>query len=138
MNSSWPTASAGSARPGSAVATGAARDGNGAAGPPPLALAIVVGLRALGDLAHLPAGVADGRLEALLRASLAQHLSAAGPGSSGNDPDPASAVQAACAYLAAGGREDAYLALRTARDLLPRGSATAGNGIDSVVAGLRG
>ncbi len=50
---------------------------------------------------------------------------------------PGIAVRAACAYLAAGGREDAYLALRTARDLLPRGSVAAGAVIDNVLTGLR-
>jgi hypothetical protein len=48
-----------------------------------------------------------------------------------------SAVRAACAYLAAGGREDAYLALRTARDLLSLGSVAGGAVIDNVLTGLR-
>jgi hypothetical protein len=96
------------------------KDGDGVGGPAPLGVAIAVALRVLGDLAHVEAGVADGRLEALLRASLTQHCSTARRAPDGDTPDPATAVLAACAYLAAGGCEDAYLALRTARDYLPR------------------
>jgi hypothetical protein len=85
---------------------------------PPLGIAVTVALRALGDLAHVAAGVEDGRLEALLRASVASHRARAGNGN-GSTPDPSIAVQTACAHLAAGDREDAYLALRTACDFLP-------------------
>jgi len=87
-------------------------------------VAVLVALRALGDIAPVAAAVADGRLEGLLRASLAQHCSSNGRGRDRGAPDPATAVLAACAHLAAGAREDAYLALRTARDFLPLGSAT--------------
>ncbi len=114
-------------------------DGAGADGPPPLAVAVVVALRALGDLAQLPAGVVDGRLEALLRASLA-HRVRTNAGQDGHVPDPAIAVLTACAHLAAGGRGDAYLALRAARDLLPLGAATgpaARAATDTALEGLR-
>jgi hypothetical protein len=94
----------------------------GGGGPPPLGAAVLIALRALSDVASVAAAVADGRLEALLRASLAQHCATDGSGRAGGTPDPATAVLTACAHLAAGGREDAYLALRTARDFLPRGS----------------
>lgn len=63
------------------------------------------GVRALGDLAQVAAGVTDGRLEALLRASLTRHATTSA-GQDGRSPDPATAVLTACAHLAAGGREE--------------------------------
>jgi len=120
--------------------TGAGGDGTSAEAPPPLGVAVLVALRALGSLAPVAAAVADGRLEALLRASLTRHCSTNGHGHDGHAPDPATAVLTACAYLAAGGREDAYLALRAARDYLPVGSATGpavGAATDTALARLR-
>jgi hypothetical protein len=52
------------------------------------------------------------RIETLLRDALERHHVLAGP------PAAVPAVRVACAYLAAGDVEDAYLALLTARDLL--------------------
>ncbi|MEJ2864366.1 hypothetical protein [Actinomycetospora flava] len=98
--------------------------GNGVTGPPPpLGAAVVVALRMLGDLDQVAAGVSDGRLEALLRTSLSHHVKTR-QGQDGAVPDPAVAVLTACAHLAASGREDAYLALSTARDLLAQAAAT--------------
>ncbi|MCD2191787.1 hypothetical protein LQ327_00075 [Actinomycetospora endophytica] len=99
-------------------------DADGA--PLELAAAIYVGLHALRDLRSLPPAVRGGHLEATLRASSAQHRTTPG-GQLGADDDPvtalaaaAAATRTAAAFLASGGYEDAYLALRTAHDLLPR------------------
>src|SRR4051794_17492221 len=90
----------------------AERPGALPASPPGLATAIRTGLEHLTDLRRPPATITDGRVEAMLRASL-----------DGPDlPDPSmAAVRTACAHLAAAEYEDAYLALRTAKDHLPRG-----------------
>jgi hypothetical protein len=96
--------------------------------PAPLELstAVVVGLQALGNLRDLPSGVRDGRLERMLRATLAHHRPPAPPeGNPGVAPTEASmaAVRTACAHLATREYEDAYLALCTAYDHLPRNPA---------------
>jgi hypothetical protein len=94
-------------------AVSGAPDGALPVSPPGLATAIRSGLEHLTDLRRPPATITDGRVEAMLRASL-----------DGPDlPDPSmAAVRTACAHLAAAEYEDAYLALRTAKDHLPRGS----------------
>lgn len=88
-----------------------------------LGAAVHSALHALATLRQPPGGgVVDGRVEQMLRRALAQ----ATPTSNdplGEDPDQAlpraqAAVRAACASLAAGELEDAYLALDTARDSL--------------------
>jgi hypothetical protein len=78
-----------------------------------LLTAIRTGLEHLTDLRRPPPAVTDGWVEAMLRASR-----------DGPDlPGPSmAAVRTACAHLAAAEYEDAYLALRTAKDHLPRGS----------------
>jgi hypothetical protein len=85
--------------------------------PLELPTAVVAGLQALGDLRDLPMGVRDGRLERMLRATLDQHRP---PRASPATEASAAAVRTACAHLAAGEHEDAYLALCTAYDYLPR------------------
>lgn len=93
-------------------------------GPLELSTAVVAGLQALRNLRDLPSGVRDGRLEGMLRATLAHHR----PPSTddGARPDTVAAdttmaaVRTACAHLAAQEYEDAYLALCTAYDGLPR------------------
>lgn len=100
----------------------------GRGGPLDLAAAIAVGLRSLGDLRDPPAEVRDGRLEELLRASVEHYRSPTRTSTDGDTPavDAAiSAARTACAYLATRSLEDAYFALRTAHDLLPRGPAPA-------------
>ena len=89
------------------------------ADPEPLELpiAVVTGIQALGDLRDLPMGVRDGRLERMLRTSLEHHRP---PRASSATEASAAAVRTACAHLAAGEHEDAYLALCTAYDFLPR------------------
>ncbi len=79
-----------------------------------LAAAIRTALAHLTDLHRPSTAVTDGGVEAMLRATL-----------DGPDlPGPsAAAVRTACAHLAAEEYEDAYLALRTATDHLPRRSA---------------
>ncbi|NMO89978.1 hypothetical protein [Actinomycetospora sp. TBRC 11914] len=92
--------------------------------PAPLELptAVVAGLQALGNLRDLPTGVLDGRLERMLRATLAHHRPPASPNGSAASPTEATsaAVLTACAHLATREYEDAYLALCTAYDHLPR------------------
>lgn len=93
--------------------------------PAPLELptAVVAGLQALGNLRDLPSGVRDGRLERMLRATLAHHRAPSSPdGTTAAPPTEASmaAVRTACAHLATREYEDAYLALCTAYDHLPR------------------
>jgi hypothetical protein len=93
--------------------------------PLDLAAAIAVGLRALRDLRDLPAGVEDGRLVEMLRASLAAYRPPlrSRSGTDGDTPAAeavAAAIRTACAHLATRSFEDAYLALRTAHDFLPR------------------
>lgn len=74
-------------------------------------------LDSLADLRRLDRHL-DRRLEALLRVSLAAYRAA---GTRHRViPDPGIAVQTACAHLAVGERENAYLALRDAQDALPR------------------
>jgi hypothetical protein len=85
--------------------------------PLELPTAVVAGLQALGDLRDLPMGVRDGRLERMLRATLDHHRP---PRASSATEASAAAVRTACAHLAAGEHEDAYLALCTAYDYLPR------------------
>jgi hypothetical protein len=85
--------------------------------PLELPTAVVAGLQALGDLRDLPTGVRDGRLERMLRATLDHHRP---PRASSATEASAAAVRTACAYLATGEHEDAYLALCTAYDFLPR------------------
>lgn len=89
----------------------------GDAEPLDLATAIVAGLQALGDPHDLPTGVRDGRLEQMLLASLDHHRP---PRASSATEASTAAVRTACAHLAAGEHEDAYLALCTAYDYLPR------------------
>lgn len=84
--------------------------------PLPLPTAVGTAMRVLGDLDR-DADVTDRRVDALLRASLTHHVRIR-DGQPDPSPDPASAVLMACAHLAVGAREDAYLALCTARDLL--------------------
>ncbi len=86
--------------------------------PLELPTAVVAGLKALGDLRDLPTGVRDGRLERMLRATLDHHHRS--PRASPGTEASAAAVRTACAHLAAGEHEDAYLALCTAYDFLPR------------------
>jgi hypothetical protein len=85
--------------------------------PLELPTAVVTGIQALGDLRDLPMGVRDGRLERMLRATLDHHRP---PRASSATEASAAAVRTACAHLAAGEHEDAYLALCTAYDFLPR------------------
>lgn len=91
--------------------------------PLELAAAIHVALHALRDLRTLPPAVRGGHLEATLRTSLTHHQEATDPPhSTDHDTTSAAAVAAtrtACAFLATHSYEDAYLALRTAHDLLP-------------------
>jgi hypothetical protein len=94
-----------------------ARSAPADAEPLELPTAVVVGLQALGDLRDLPTGVRDGRLERMLRATLDHHRP---PRASSATEASAAAVRTACAHLAAGEHEDAYLALCTAYDYLPR------------------
>lgn len=81
------------------------------AGPALLGPTVHAGLQALVDLHTVPTAVSDGRIELMLRAALDR------PERSGRS---AAAVLAAAAHLSAGEYEDAYLALRTAQDHLPR------------------
>jgi hypothetical protein len=93
--------------------------------PPELGAAIRAALGHLADLTDPPEAVRDGRLDRMLRASVQAHLAdphrnnGAGPALD----EAAAAVRTACAHLAAGELEDAYLALRAAFDRLPRRSA---------------
>jgi hypothetical protein len=93
------------------------RPGPADAEPLDLPTAVVTGIQALGDLRDLPMGVRDGRLERMLRATLDHHRP---PRASSATEASAAAVRTACAHLAAGEHEDAYLALCTAYDFLPR------------------
>jgi hypothetical protein len=93
--------------------------------PPELGPAIRAALEHLADLTVPPPAVLDGRLDQMLRAALAAHAgraarSAATDGHRLALDDVAVAVRTACAHLAARELEDAYLALRTAADRLPR------------------
>jgi hypothetical protein len=93
-------------------------------GPLELSTAVVAGLQALRNLRDLPLGVRDGRLERMLRATLAHHRPPAGddpgPGAVSGAEAATAAVRTACAHLATREYEDAYLALCTAYDGLPR------------------
>ncbi|PVY95886.1 hypothetical protein [Actinomycetospora cinnamomea] len=84
-------------------------------GPPELGAAIRAALGHLADLTDPPPAVRDGRLDRMLRAAL--H---AQDGHRAPMEEVAAAVRTACAHLAATELEDAYLALRTAIDRLPR------------------
>ena len=85
-----------------------------ASGPLGLGASIRTALEHLADLRTPPTTVTDGGVEAMLRTCL-EHP---------NQPDrigPATAaIRTACAHLSAHEYEDAYLALRTAVDHLPR------------------
>jgi hypothetical protein len=94
----------------------AGRAGSGPArgdGPPDLGSAVRVALGHLVDLTHPSEAVRDGRVDRMLRDALESPASA-------RFAEAVGAVRTACAYLAAGELEDAYLALRTALDRLPR------------------
>lgn len=89
-----------------------------------LAGAVTLALRVLSDLRRPPEAVRDGRLEHLLRASLVVPATSTAP-HDGDGDDAATAAgrvaaMTACAHLAAAAYEDAYLALRTAHDVLDR------------------
>jgi len=89
--------------------------------PAELGSAARAALRYLVDLTDPPAAVRDGRVDHMLRAALAVHdRPAAGRGRRRSLDDVAAAVRTACAHLSAAELEDAYLALRTAVDRLPR------------------
>lgn len=90
-------------------------------GPPELGAAIRAALGYLVDLTDPPAAVRDGRVDRMLRAALhVQDGALAIPGRRSAMDEVAAAVRTACAHLAATELEDAYLALRTAIDRLPR------------------
>ena len=101
---------------------GAARRGDEA--PPELGAAVRAALGYLADLTDPPAAVRDGRLDRMLRAALHSHDGGASGRRRPMD-EVAAAVRTACAHLAATELEDAYLALRTAIDRLPRRPAAA-------------
>lgn len=82
-------------------------------GPPDLGAAVRMALRHLVDLTVPTEAVRDGRVDRMLRDALESPASA-------RFVDAVGAARTACAYLAAGELEDAYLALRTALDRLPR------------------
>ena len=81
----------------------------------PLTRAVAAAVAALDDVdGPVPFGVRR-RIDQMLREALDRHLDQVGE----NGPvDAVPALRVACAYLAAGDLEDAYLALLTARDLL--------------------
>ena len=79
----------------------------------PLLRAVAAAIASLDDVAAAP--TARWHLDRMLREAVDQHLERVG------EHGPVAAVPAvrvACAHLAAGDLEDAYLALLTARDLL--------------------
>lgn len=93
--------------------------------PPGLAEAIVMGLRALRDLTRPPPEVTSGDLEHVLRTAIARSGTADGrpvgePAVSQPLGNAAVAARTACAYLSARDLPHAYLALRAAREALPR------------------
>jgi hypothetical protein len=85
---------------------------------------------ALDRLQQAPGGAPDGAthpmdsLEPLLRAGLADDRRSSRHRRD-VDADPLAAVRTACAFLGAGAREDAYLALLTAHDYLSLGAGDA-------------
>lgn len=93
--------------------------------PPELGAAIRAALEHLADLTQPPPAVLDGRLDQMLRAAVVSHAGRAARAPA-NDrgrhamEEVAVAVRTACAHLAARELEDAYLALRTAADRMPR------------------
>ena len=94
----------------------AGRPGGGRArddGSPDLGSVVRVALGHLADLTAPTEAVLDGRVDRMLRDAVESPTGA-------RSADAVGAVRTACAYLAAGELEDAYLALRTALDRLPR------------------
>jgi hypothetical protein len=81
----------------------------------PLARAVAASLAALDDVEGPVSFSVRRRIDRMLREVVDAHLDRVGE----DGPDAAiPALRVACAYLAAGDLEDAYLALLTARDLL--------------------
>ena len=81
----------------------------------PLLRAVVAAVATLDDAGRTDPLLARRRVDQMLRDTVADHLARVG------EDGPVAAVPAvrvACAHLAAGDLEDAYLALLTARDLL--------------------
>lgn len=93
--------------------------------PAELAVAVPAALALLANLHRPDPAVVDGRTEHRLRHAVARAGAPHVPAGTGGDGAPGTgavpavpAVRVACAYLAAGALEDAYLALHTAQDTL--------------------